>query len=204
MFSVIIPTMWRSHRTIALLKNLSLCNKVQEILVIDNNAKERPKINIDKVKLYNSGKNNFVNPSWNAGVRLANSEFIAICNDDITFNTKIFNQVSKFLEDSLIGIDTSCYELINDENQYKLKEVDKMCHGFGCLMFLSKKNYKKIPDSLKIWFGDNFIFDNFTKKYSLCGLKIDTEMSTTCNNPIYYEIIEQDKKNYSALNKNEC
>lgn len=201
MYSVIIPTLWRSNRLKNLLNGLNNNESVNEIILIDNHPSGR-NINeeeFSKLKIISSGKNEYVNPSWNKGVRNANSKFIALCNDDINFNVNIFNNI-KPKNNELIGLDTSCYELKQDEN-FILEKIEKRCLGYGCLMFFKKEDYKPIPSNLKIWYGDDYLMDNFEKTLCLKGLLVKTEMSTSSKSPEFYEVIMKDEFFYNK-NKN--
>jgi len=199
MFSVIIPTIWKSARIIKLLSDLNSSKNVGEIIVINNNKQNTPIIetNSKKFRLITPETNIYVNPSWNLGVREAKYDNIALCNDDINFNTNIFSYL-KPKDDSLIGIDDSCYKIEKD-TQYQLMINKKLNYGFGCLLIFNKNSYKPIPETLKIWFGDNFLHKNTKNVYSLLGLKIETEMSSSQTIPEYYSLVEQDKINFAKL-----
>lgn len=199
MYSIIIPTLWRSNRIRKLLQDLVLCKSVGEVIIIDNNSSKR-NINLDgydKIKIIDTGKNQYVNPSWNLGVANAKYDFIALCNDDINFNTDIFEKL-KIKDNEIVGISTSCYET-REDSEYKLEECTSRCFGFGCLMFFSKKSYKPIPSRFKIWYGDDYLMNYFEKKYELSGLSIQTEMSSTSKSYEFYKIILQDEENYKKL-----
>lgn len=203
MFSVIIPTMWRSERTKGLLLSLEQCNKVGEIYLINNNPELTPNYlkDISKLTIFSSGKNEYVNPSWNLGVKNCRHSLIALCNDDINFNTIIFDKI-KMMDNTLIGIDSSCYKLESFNNKMFLDKSSVRCFGFGCLMFFKKQAYKEIPDQLKIWYGDDYLFDNFENVYALHGLPISTTMSETCGDLKFATTILQDGYNYTLI-KNE-
>jgi hypothetical protein len=199
MFSIIIPTIWKNNRIIKLLEELNTNKSVGEIIIINNNKENTPNIglNSDKLKIITPDKNIYVNPSWNLGVKKAKYDNIALCNDDITFNTKIFSYL-KPKDDSLIGLDDSCYKLIEDQ-KYQLIINKKLNYGFGCLLIFNKNSYKPIPEFLKIWYGDNYLHKNTKNVYSLIGLKIETEMSSSKTIPEYYYLVEQDKINFTKM-----
>lgn len=203
MFSVIIPTMWRSKRTKDLLYSLEQSEKVGEIFLINNNSENTPDYlkDLKKITIFNSGKNEYVNPSWNIGVKNSKFDFIALCNDDINFNTIIFDKI-KIMDKTLIGIDSSCYQLQTFNNVLYLDKLSTRCYGFGCLMFFKKQDYIEIPEQLKIWYGDDYLFDNFENIYAIYGLPILTTMSETCSDYKFVSTILQDQYNYSLI-KNE-
>ena len=76
MYSVIIPTLWRSTRTLRLISDLVQCSRVGEVIIIDNNNGQIAEGG--KVKIISNGKNNYVNPSWNMGVYADTYPFIAL------------------------------------------------------------------------------------------------------------------------------
>jgi len=202
LFSVVIPTLWRSSSTQSLLSSLNSCTSVGEIFIINNASKPPPEYlnTFSKVIVYTPEVNQYVNPSWNIGVSKAKHKFIALCNDDIVFNTDIFKALA-IPSGTLIGMSTDCYELESDSLVVNLTPADTRSYGFGCLMFFNKKDYTPIPAQLKIWYGDDYLFSTFKHTYNLQGLAISTAMSTTSKGLEFAAIIEQDKKNYESLVK---
>lgn len=200
LFTVVIPTMWKSVHSRSLLEALDSCKAVGEIFIVDNNPETTPDYlkNLNKVTLYSSGANEHVNPSWNTGVRQAKHELVALCNDDIVFNTDILNTIN-ISDDTLIGLDTSCYKLSEDATETWLQTTCTRCYGFGCLMLFKKKDYVVIPEQLKVWYGDDYLLANFKYVYTLHGLAVKTNMSTTSAKPEFNEIIQQDTRNYRDL-----
>lgn len=199
-YSVIIPTLWRSDRTQKLINDLQSCELVDEIIVIDNSA---DKINTQfngKVKIISFAKNIYVNPAWNVGVKLAKNECIALCNDDINFNTNIFSTITKdvLTNNGIIGMGAGNYTDSIDQNATPYVDVWKPGIndlGWGCLIFLKKSNWVDIPDEIKIWYGDNFIKDaNPTPKGCLRNFSIETEMSTTSKSDEWAETIRKDRE----------
>lgn len=204
MFSIIIPTMWRSHRTIPLLESLNKCEEVGEIYIVNNNPEKTPKeiSHFNKITEYKSGKNEYVNPSWNLGVKNCKYNSVALCNDDITFDVSFFKRLP-MMDDTLLGIDSTGYTAESKTMKLHLLETTKRNWGFGCLMIFKKEYYRPIPDELKIWFGDDYLFEKFKKVYNIRGLPILTEMSVTSGEMNFHPIILQDEKNYKLLKLNE-
>jgi hypothetical protein len=194
MYSVIIPTIWKNRRLERLLQELDKSSSVSEIILIDNFPQSKfiqDKL-YSKLKIITTSTNYFVNPSWNLGVSVASKEFICLCNDDVNFDTSIFNYVVP-QPNELVGIHNSCYSV--DQNEpFEIEPVTTRCHGFGCLMFFKKESYTPIPEQLKIWFGDDFLFLKIQNKFQIKGLKIETEMSSSSELEEFKQIIETDKK----------
>lgn len=203
MFSVIIPTIWKSNIIYRLIENLSKSDLVGEIILINNNIHEEKLISNPKVKEYKF-KNLYVNPSWNFGISVSNYDNICICNDDILFNIDIFKFAENNIENRIIGVDKDSYTIKKD-SEYKLSKILTRNKGWGCLIFMEKKNYKIIPDDLKIWFGDDWIIkNNIDIIYKLSGLSIKSNINeiggNSSSNDEFKDIINNDVSNSIKYN----
>jgi hypothetical protein len=201
MFSIVIPTLWKSPRIHNLLSNLIECNNVGEIILVDNSSEFFNYYKtLDKVKLIQPKENLYVNPSWNLGVELSTYNNICLCNDDLEFDPVLFELIISnpdIMSDKIIGMHSENYH-INSFNNTKLVPTNNRNWGWGCLILFKKKNWIPIPENIKIWYGDDFIFnDNLTQCYNLEGFPIYTEMSTTSDQKIFNEIKKQDQINYN-------
>ena len=175
LFSVVIPTMWKSSKVLNTLEVYEKSKYVGEIILIDNNPTEKVDLSkFKKIKYYSEGKNIFVNPSWNVGYSLSKYRLI-LSNDDLIINEidNIFREIIKSNYD-IIGIDLNYPKngnvFISDLNVFPSK-------GYGCFMYV--KNYYYIPEQFKIWFGDNILFEKSTKKGILKNVSVYYELSTT-------------------------
>lgn len=121
MFSVIIPTIWKSDVIFRLVENISKSDLVGEIILINNNPSEDKFISNHKVREFKFD-NIYVNPSWNFGVSVSKYENICLCNDDILFNTDIFKYIEENIKYKIIGVDKLSYSIKSD-NDYKLSKV---------------------------------------------------------------------------------
>jgi hypothetical protein len=200
-FSVIIPTLWKSNRIHQLLKDLISSEFVDEIILIDNAGKYFEYYEaLDKVKLVQVEENIYVNPAWNLGIKIAKNDSIALINDDINFNTNIFGIITKdiLLEFGVIGQSEFNYKGNNSDEPILEKWTGKFRDwGWGCFIMFDKNNWINIPDDIKIWYGDDYIFTcNSSTKSTLKNFNIETEMSTTSDEHIWNERKEQDKINY--------
>tara|TARA_R100000654_G_scaffold40902_1_gene66993 strand:- start:2 stop:1243 length:1242 start_codon:yes stop_codon:yes gene_type:complete len=193
MFSVIIPTMWRSMRLLGMLHRLYNSDYVDEIIIIDNDKDSRFSFDNKKIKLLEQEENIFVNPAWNLGVNECKNENICILNDDVTFDVdEVFGTATRFLSDhpsSCLGVHPVSYQGYNDS--IKVAEGSAIAQGWGCCIFLRKESWVDIPDQIKIWFGDNWIVWNYEKSFS-AAFQISTEMSTTSNLDELSDVIKQD------------
>jgi glycosyltransferase involved in cell wall biosynthesis len=171
-FSVIVPTMWRS-KTLFKESLQRLLNNVlvDEIIIINNDVEKTPEwpwiLSHEKVKLLNQKENIKVNPAWNLGVRESKNDLVAIINDDLCFDTKLFYKIANHIHD-----DIGAYGFIVGGEQYSQPEIvdgsinfihwnPSVCaYGFGQLMVMNKKNWTPIIDELEVYFGDDFIMEN--------------------------------------------
>jgi hypothetical protein len=136
----------------------------------------------DKIRVLNDGNNLFVNPSWNLGAAEAKSKNILIANDDIYVSNiyEVLKELDYFLKPGmLIGAGINCFA-------QKRKRLPKECvitkakfreYGFGVFMAIQKESYISIPDELKVWFGDTFLFDQLDTY--VIETEIKTEMRAT-------------------------
>lgn len=192
-FSVIIPTMWKAkEQLLNFLPTLNSHPLVGEIIIINNDSKNTPEIPVlNKLKLINTDENIGVNPAWNIGVYYSTYDILCLANDDIDFDTKVFDKL-----ENLVTKDTGVFGLCPGEVKnwkqipytngnidiVEWKETDHT-FGFGSLMFLHKDNWKNIPKELKIYYGDNFIFDTLLaenkKNYLIANIRHNTKWAQT-------------------------
>lgn len=200
MFSVIIPTMWRSMRILGMLHRLYKSEYVDEIVIIDNDKQSRLFFDNRKTKILEQEENIFVNPAWNLGVKEAKNDNICILNDDVTFDVnEVFSAATQVLSDhpsSCLGVHPVSYQGYGDS--IKVTEGSAIGEGWGCCIFLKKDNWVDIPDQLKIWFGDNWIVKNHDKCFS-AAFRISTEMSTTSNSEELSDVIKKDIEGWEKL-----
>jgi len=198
-FSVIMPTMWKSYRTERLLLDLCECDIIDEIIIIDNDSKNRGNISIpNKCIVLEQSENIFVNPAWNLGVSLSKNRYICIINDDISLDVDyIFNEVSSIIPiNKCIGVDGESYSY--NSKRIILKNGDSLGNGWGCCIFLDKNSWVDIPEDIKIWYGDNWIIKVYEKVYSIkCNIK--SEVSTTVNDRNLKPRVKEDVNNWQSI-----
>ena len=199
MFSVVIPTLWKSTTFPELFKRYMESPLVDEIIIIDNNEAETPLdfSQFPKVVHVRPGKNIYVNPAWNLGVAMAKNENVLISNDDVVFS------VDANLEFALKNLSDQSYKIIGvDPKSYSEHsanpEISKRHHigkGWGCLLFLKKSNYKEIPHDLKIYFGDDWLALKAEGNLGSITFKdnVYTQMSTSSNDQKFSTIRNEDK-----------
>jgi hypothetical protein len=137
-----------------------------------------------KIRVYTPEKYNewVVNPAWNLGVsKCMQNSIVGILNDDIEFNTDIFEWIVLNSEDiGILGMHTDNYKL-EDDGEYKIIDIPQHMHGWGCMFFFEKRNWSIIPPDLKLYFGDTFQFhSNEVPCKALTGLSMkDSNISAT-------------------------
>ena len=202
-YSVIIPTLWKSDRTNKLIKDLKSCDYVDEIIIIDNTCIESIDVpHSDKVRMVSFGENIYVNPAWNWGIHNTKNALVALINDDINFDPNIFGLINGDVLHNygIIGMGEGNYKDPIDEMRGPYLDVWQPGindWGWGCFIMLNRKYWVDIPDNIKIWYGDNFIKDvNPSPKACLRNFKVETEMSTTSDEPIWDERKKEDYNNF--------
>ena len=198
MYSVIIPTMWKCARFNLGYTVDELCRHplVGEVIIIDNSDRV-DEIKVDpKIKHILEGKNTYVNPAWNKGVELAKYDKLAILNDDIWMDWNIFNVLEPYIteETGVIGMAENNYT--TPDKEFGLEPIIHRNGGFGCAMFLHKENYTPIPNEMKIWGGDDWLFvknrNRRKQNYKIVGFKVEGELSATSDSVELGPIKERD------------
>lgn len=214
-FSIIIPTMFRRVDILGqLLQNLYQDPMVEEVILINNcNLTESiPVIPLNsKLLIVSRGRNLYVNPSWNLGVKISTQDHIAILNDDITISDKLFTGVCQLDFDN-IGILGACHPAIEEtENptrfsvpSFEILGARIRPWGFGIFMAMKKSNYVEIPEEMLIWCGDDYLFHNIASKGKINTLlvaPIKTKMSATSDDKIFDDIKNRDVELYNSKYK---
>ena len=160
-------------------------------IIINNNVEDTPihtVLDYPKVIVYNQESNIYVNPAWNLGVKHSRFNKLCILNDDLIFDLKLINKAHAFLEPGkLLGLSSGIVEygqtpLTTGSIDFEFS-VGQAGYGFGCLMFLCKQDWIDIPDEMKLYYGDNLIFDTmlyrFNQNYFITNMFHFTPYATT-------------------------
>lgn len=184
-FTVIIPTMWLSEYIKTMVGVYARSPFVKEIIIIDNAPKNTVNFPYEKVKKHTKGHNIYVNPAWNLGASLAESENLLIANDDILINEHDFNNLIEksidFLHDNvIIGPSEYNFKTPTLPKQPLVFErfTKNFTYGFGTFMLMKRTSYTIIPEDILIFHGDVILFKTNTV-YLFTGVYIDTPMSIT-------------------------
>jgi len=168
---------------------------IKSILVFDNTQGEFKSYS-PKVKIYNE-ENLFVNPAWNRGMELCDTEYFLIINDDIVCSSEVVSSCIKILDENkdvgLVTVETKNIKNASeiDFNTYFQKKIDPefseldLNFHFGWFFVSRTSLWRPIPNELKIFFGDDLLYDRVRHlKYKIACLKnyeIYHRMSTTVN-----------------------
>lgn len=198
MFTCIIPTIEKSDKWKKQISFLVEHDKVDEIIII----KDLPKPEIsayyefDKIKLFYTGGGYFCNGSWNMGVELAkNAENIILANDDIVFDPYSINRMADINLElfGIIGLGT------------EFKEVISRPFGFGQLMFMKRKHYTPIPEGIKHWYGDDWLFYQMSligkPNYTLDCRLFESELSASSGSEVVQLRIKKDAEWWELNNE---
>jgi hypothetical protein len=199
MFSVIIPTMYRSDKLFNMLPIYERSEYVSEIIIINNAKKPKSFEKYTKVKELGNETNIFVNPAWNLGASLAENSILLI-NDDLIITN--FDEICELIGKS--DFDIIGMSLKKDQN-LRITQVNGQFpnNSYGTFMYI--KNYVYIPNNLRIWYGDKVLFDHAKKRGIIRGAKVLTEKSETIDSDKDYfrhEIGGQDVIIYDNMTSN--
>lgn len=184
MITIIIPTLWKCNTTSTLLNSLIEVKVIDEIIIINNDSDNTPNwssLKNQKVTIIDRNTNIFVNPAWNIGVKIAKNNCICLLNDDILFDTKIFDLIDEqiLLSVGIIGLD-----IYNTTGDPRIEKIEDWPFAFGCMMFIHKNKYKPIPSELKVMWGDTFLLLNLRNEglYVVRGSLVSNTVSITSGN----------------------
>ena len=218
--SVIIPTIQKNLFVLEkLLHILNSDTVVSEILLINNCPKKLTGFKeITKLKIFNMPQNLYVNPSWNFGIDNISNDLFLIINDDIL---PIKNFAGKILSSGildkkmtgLVGINPACicqYDRISTTDIIQPEDEGNNLSFFamnnyrntgdwGSAFFGRKNNYYKIPEDIKIIFGDNYLlYRNLTNakiNYLINGIPFNHIHSLSSASSEFNLIVQSDIQN---------
>ncbi|MCB4407500.1 glycosyltransferase [Synechococcus sp. MU1642] len=193
MIDIVIPTIHACPDFLSKYIGVYLsCHCISRIIIIDNNintpqSKALSKIKNPRVIHVPQYSNIFVNNAWNIGAKLASSEYLAIINDDVVVHKEVFEYlVSIEWSDELIV----CAQIMDNSTNLNIRRYhdcskkipviwDSELYSCGHFLMMKRSRYKIIPDEIKIFFGDDYLLQCFSKIYILSGCGIDGSSSTS-------------------------
>jgi len=122
--------------------------------------------NVNFLKIENSGYNKPINQIWNEFVLNSDTEFICLLNNDVRISPNFLDtSVSVMDKEPSVGFVNHVTNNINysewsDNLEYIIMESP---YRQGWDPFFRKSNFNEIPNSLKFYYGDDYIY---SKLYS--------------------------------------
>ena len=184
--TIIIPTMLKVEKRMFqyLLNEMTENEYVKKVIIIDNTGDKLFRENFSitkKMTIVENDENVGVNPAWNQGMKLVETPFYCIINDDILCEREIVTVLRNlFLEDKSRGIATvfAADPRIHKINQeaYRLQKRPETPTKYeilpdnrydGWFFFGRSEDWVDIDERMKIFYGDNFIYCHVRSK----GLK---------------------------------
>lgn len=179
MFSVILPTMWRSQGFDIMCRELKLLDHplIGEMLIIDNDASKHRIPQHEKVRVLGDGTNKYINPSWNMGAAEAKYDKLCILSDDTIFDPSVFDQMHGLVNEhnGMFGIGSSCpmgtegciglNRVLTFTSASREPCMPQFWRHVGMLMFIHKTGYKPIPEKIRNYYGDTWLwtYNNMTR-----------------------------------------
>ena len=188
------------------LKQASNSDLINNIFVTDNTVDSAFDISVCKLHVIQNQANIYVNPSWNQAMERVSSDYYIICNDDILVSPYVYNIALKALQDSSIGLVTFKTLLQGDITTYVdlVSTIDYKNTTYstsvpdgrqGWIMAGRTKDWITIPEDIKIWFGDDFIYNTIKlrgMKTIISDYPVLHHQSTTLNH-------HPDKKEFDSI-----
>lgn len=192
-----IPTLQRSAELWPLVEQCAAHPLVAEVLVI-NNAPDPLAFSSGKVRVLHQQRNIFVNPAWNLGAREASGEYLAFVNDDVRFDDEVFDECAAVLRRgwfAMVGPDHPCFEPVQWAKPISHRPAPDFNLVFGTFMCLRREDFRPIPDDLRIWGGDDWLFWSQRRPNAvLVRTRFRTEMSTTSSDPQFTVMREVERQ----------
>lgn len=172
MIDIVIPTLVLSDSETFNYSLVEASNSpvVNKIFVIDNSGTNLFSSTLNKVETISLDKNIYVNPAWNLGVSLSNTDNVLIMNDDIACRKENYDYIDDLLMSqecglcSINSVDINCLEDYTNNKFIKSKVQSNEKFGnpdnnkTGWFFALKRKLWKNIPAPIKIIYGDDLIF----------------------------------------------
>lgn len=183
MIDIVIPTMMKAPLDcLSYSLEQAIGNSfINNIHIIDNSLglfQKNIDIKSNKLIVHEMTTNIYVNPAWNLGVSLCEAPFVIIMNDDVYVNGLVYNYINQLMKDDSIGLSSVQTINLSDIKSY-LQTVNsfndilttneifgynkKGANMSGWFFCIQKKIWKNIPEKMKIFFGDNLIYERTRK-----------------------------------------
>jgi GT2 family glycosyltransferase len=200
MISVIMPTMWKGKSVWRAIREILMQESVGELILIDNSEEDNGNKpfarNYSEHLIYvEEGKNTYVNPAWNKGVKLAKFDKLLFVNDDVETDWSFINKLEEYItaDRGMIGAGVSCWQ--GPHNHSGVVPIGHRTNCYGCVFAMHKDSYVEIPEDLKVHYGDDWLFTKSGKpNYEIRGWKMGGESEQTSGGAEFNSIKERDKE----------
>jgi len=202
MISVIMPTMWKGKTAWKTIRELIEQPAVGEFILIDNSEEDNGNKPFarnfgNKLVYIEEGKNTYVNPAWNKGVKLAKFDKLLFVNDDVETDWSFVNALEEYItaDRGMIGAGVSCWQYNETyEGSGGVVPIGHRPNCYGCVFGIHKESYVEIPDDLKVHYGDDWLFTKSGKgNYEIINWKMGGESEQTSGLAEFNPIKEMDK-----------
>lgn len=220
LFSVIIPVHNQVSYTTSILNDIAENSVIPEqIIIIDNASTDNTKQvityfkNFLPIRLISLRKNIGVNAAWNLGMKLSNSKYVSVLNNDLVINKQFFEIISKTFEaNPNCGMlvprtyhPTEYIQKVRDETYSNVSRTSNLKWRNGWAFTVKKELIKDIliPKELISYCGDDYQYFKI-KKLGYDILMMD-------QNPIFHyrgvtgqttkhsDIMHKDSKTWNQL-----
>lgn len=192
---------------------------LKEVIVVDDHSEDKTRSFIDSLQIDDelnirliktrNPKHTWTNGSWNIGVKLASSEYVAVVNSDITFSKDWDRALIKELEKSTIACPVEKRGDYYIELDPLIKQVHPGMICGACYMFKTtdRSFLFPIPKILIHYCGDNVLADraNEANGVNFSSDAIITHAITrsgaTIDRKLYFEVTYNDVLNYQTMSK---
>lgn len=209
-----MPTIWIGQRYLEMLPLYEANPLIEEVIVIDNDTTKTDQeiFKYSKVMHLPQKGNIYVNPAWNLGVRVAKSDVLCFANDDLAIDLGFLEEGLKYVtsEFGMLGLDSK--SIRNTDNVAPLtSELEHMVPKiepiytikpyFATFFFLHRESYHDIPEEIKIYYGDTFLFEKNKKMGKQNHKLVDTFASTYLgtSSRLFRDVTLKDRELYSNI-----
>jgi hypothetical protein len=212
MFSIVIPTLYRSESIYRTILELSREDSVGEVILVDNTGNDRP-FRVDKLVHLLEGRNTFVNPAWNKGVSIARHDKVCLLNDDIFFDWSVLSMLLPMItaDVGFIGMHPENMsndrpgpfyggglELVRPLPDGKTRAGHRPTNWGTCIMF-DRSIWDPIPDDMLVWGGDDWLFYRSTRQNFMArGFNCRGQQSASVDSMGIQEVTTRDMMNMAG------
>lgn len=171
-----IPCLYGAGHTLEAIESVAYKEDVS-LVIVDNGAEEQVKNvisaydNWEKVTVIHNKENIYVNPAWNQIIKnflSSDSDYLLIMNSDlilrVDWKTELDAYLSKNPNDIPVPLILTNKDVLNRDFGNSEQEVFEGTPGV--LIILNKVQANliyPIPETIKVWFGDNWIYEGLRK-----------------------------------------